>query len=65
MEINQEYLNIPEAARFLRISRNRAYDLAASDPTFPVIRIGRRLIVPREDLRDWLESQRRSFPPHK
>ena len=61
MESNQEYLKIPEVAKLLRISRNRAYDIAASDPTFPVVTIGRRLIVPRADLQAWLQTQRRDF----
>ncbi len=63
MDTNRDYLNIPEVAALLRISRNRAYDLAAADPTFPVIRIGRRLIVSREDLRRWLNDQRRDPLP--
>jgi predicted DNA-binding transcriptional regulator AlpA len=63
MEQNQENLKIPEVAKLLRISRNRAYNIAASDPTFPVIVIGRRLIVPRKDLQDWLEGQRRDYRP--
>jgi predicted DNA-binding transcriptional regulator AlpA len=63
VEINRDYLNILEVAELLRISRNRAYDIAASDLTFPVIRIGRRLIVSREDLRRWLNDQRRDLLP--
>jgi predicted DNA-binding transcriptional regulator AlpA len=63
MEPNQEYLKIPEVAQLLRISRNRAYDLAASDPTFPVIIIGRRLIVSREALQAWLKGKQRDFRP--
>jgi excisionase family DNA binding protein len=61
METKREYLTVPEVARLLRISRNRAYDLSASDPTFPVVRLGRRLIVPRKDLEAWLNSQRRDL----
>jgi predicted DNA-binding transcriptional regulator AlpA len=61
MESTQKYLNIPEVAKLLRISRNRAYELAACDPTFPVITIGRRLIVSREDLETWVNSQRRDL----
>ena len=63
MEQNHENLKIPEVAKLLRISRNRAYNIAASDPTFPVISIGRRLIVPREALSEWLENQRRDLRP--
>jgi excisionase family DNA binding protein len=61
VDTSQDYLRISEVAKLLRISRNRAYDLAASDPTFPVIAIGRRLIVPREDLETWVKSQRRDL----
>jgi len=63
LEQNHENLKIPEVAKLLRISRNRAYNIAASDPTFPVISIGRRLIVPREALSEWLENQRRDLRP--
>ena len=63
MEQNHENLKIPEVAKLLRISRNRAYNIAVSDPTFPVISIGRRLIVPREALSEWLENQRRDLRP--
>lgn len=59
MERNPEYLKIPEVAKLLRISRNRAYDLAASDPSFPVIVIGRRLIVSRNELEAWLTHKHR------
>jgi excisionase family DNA binding protein len=59
MEHNPEYLRIPEVAELLRISRNRAYDLAATDPTFPAIAIGRRLIVSRKDLEAWLTHKQR------
>ncbi len=60
VETNREFLTILEVAELLRVSRNRAYDLA-SDPTFPVIAIGRRLIVPRKDLQAWLDTQRRDL----
>ena len=61
METNRPYLRIPEVAELLRISRNRAYELAASDPTFPVITIGRRLIVSREALQVWLKDKQRNL----
>lgn len=63
MELNREYLTIPEVAKLLRISRNRAYTLAATDPTFPTISVGRRLIVSREALLAWLDTQRRDLRP--
>ncbi len=38
-------LTIPEVARTLGISRNKAYE-AARDGQIPTIRIGKRLLVP-------------------
>jgi excisionase family DNA binding protein len=44
-------LTIPEVAAILRISRNLAYELAARDCLpVPVLRLGRRMLVPRETL---------------
>jgi excisionase family DNA binding protein len=39
-------LTIPEAAAILGVSRNTAYDAAATGE-IPVIKIGKRLLVPR------------------
>ena len=42
-------LTVPEAARLLGIGRNLAYDIAARDGDIaglPVIRVGRRLLIP-------------------
>jgi excisionase family DNA binding protein len=63
MDPKHENLKIPEVAKLLRISRNRAYDLVASDPTFPIITIGRRLIVPRDALHEWIKDHRRDLQP--
>ena len=41
-----DVLTIPEAARRLRVGRNSAYE-AAQRGELPVLRIGRRLLVPR------------------
>lgn len=48
-------LSIPEAAKILRISRPTAYSLA-NQGKIPVVRLGRRLIVPRKRLNDLLSS---------
>jgi excisionase family DNA binding protein len=48
-------LTIEEAARLLRLGRNTAYDAARSGE-LPVVRIGRRLLVPRDGLMRLLES---------
>ena len=42
-------LSVEEAAQLLGISRSLAYE-AARDGALPVIRVGRRLLVPRRQL---------------
>lgn len=46
-------LTVKEAAKALRISRNNAYALA-NEGKLPVVRLGRRLLVPRKGLDDLL-----------
>jgi len=48
-EADRLTLTVPEVARLLGISRGAAY-AAAAERTIPTIRIGRRLLVPREAL---------------
>ena len=44
-----DILNVAETARFLRLGRNAAYE-AIRRREIPSIRIGRRLLVPRQAL---------------
>jgi excisionase family DNA binding protein len=56
MEIRErEVLTVEEAAVFLRLSRGTAYE-AVRRGDIPVIRIGRRLLVPRVRLLAMLEN---------
>jgi excisionase family DNA binding protein len=50
-------LNVPEAARLLGISRTTAYALAKSG-RLPTIRLGKRILVPRQALGRLLEDTR-------
>lgn len=50
-------LTIDEAARLLRLARNTAY-AAAHRGEIPTVRIGRRLLVPRDALERMLEGRR-------
>ncbi len=52
-------LTIPEAATLLRISRGLAYELARRNE-LPVIRLGRRIVVSRRALDDYLLGQTES-----
>lgn len=47
--------SIPEAAKFLGIGRNAAYE-AVRKGQIPTIRIGRRLLVPKAALSKMLEK---------
>jgi excisionase family DNA binding protein len=48
-------ISIAEAAKFLGIGRNQAYE-AARRGEIPVIKIGKRLLVPRAALNRVLDS---------
>ena len=47
-------LSIPEVAKILGVGSFTAYELA-KQKGFPVIRLGRKLKVPRDKLRQWVE----------
>ena len=49
-------LNAREAAEVLRISKSKVYELAQSD-SFPAIRIGKRVVIPRDKLIQWMSNQ--------
>ena len=49
-------LNAREAAEVLRISKSKVYELAQSE-SFPAIRIGKRVVIPRDKLIQWLNNQ--------
>ena len=49
-------LNAREAAEVLRISKSKVYELAQSE-SFPAIRIGKRVVITRDKLIEWLNNQ--------
>lgn len=49
-------LRAHDLAAYLNISRSGAYKLMHSDG-FPVLHIGRRMVVPQEKLIEWLDHQ--------
>ncbi|ANU55428.1 helix-turn-helix domain-containing protein [Acutalibacter muris] len=50
------FLNAKTVAEILGISVAGAYELLHQDD-FPVLRIGSRLVVPKEKFLSWIESQ--------
>ena len=47
-------LSVPEMATALGISRAGAYELARSEG-FPTLRIGTRIVIPKDELREWIK----------
>jgi excisionase family DNA binding protein len=50
-----EILTVPQVARYLKISRSKAYYLV-QQKKIPYIRIGRNVRVREADLEKWIES---------
>jgi len=49
------FLNAETAAKLLGISISGTYELM-HEKCFPVLKIGTRLVVPREKFREWVEQ---------
>ena len=49
-------LKAHEAAAVLRISKSKVYELARTE-SFPAIRIGNRVVIPRDKLIQWMNTQ--------
>lgn len=57
MEQKQELcIGVPEMAKRMGISRARAYELANSRD-FPTVRIGKRMVVPTDALKRWIDER--------
>ena len=52
----KKILSVGELAKYLGISRPKAYDLAHRSD-FPTIKLGKRILVPIKQLEAWLEKQ--------
>ena len=50
------FLNAEKLAKVLGVSISSAYELM-HEKDFPSVRIGKRFIVPREDLKRWMDEQ--------
>lgn len=46
---------VPELAKILGISRNKAYELV-NRPGFPKFRMGRRVIISKRHFSDWMDA---------
>lgn len=52
-------LNVQDVATVLGISRVNAYNLCHSEG-FPTIRIGKRILIPKQHFLGWLEDRQQS-----
>ena len=50
-------LNVVQVAAVLGISRAGAYELVHSEG-FPALKIGSRIVVPKDKLREWIDANR-------
>ena len=50
------FLNAEKLAKVLGVSISSAYELM-HEKGFPSVRIGKRFIVPRDDLKRWMDEQ--------
>lgn len=49
-------VTVEEMAEIVGVSRPTAYDLIHKEG-FPTVRIGRRIVIPLDSLKRWLEEQ--------
>lgn len=49
-------VTVDEMAKIVGVSRPTAYDLIHKEG-FPTVRIGRRIVIPLDSLKRWLEEQ--------
>ena len=50
------FLNAKMVAEVLGVSAATGYELMHED-VFPVVRVGNRMVVPKDKFRDWVERQ--------
>ena len=55
-EMENKYYTVSELAQVLHIGKNKAYDLVHTDG-FPSIKLGSRIIVPADSLKEWVKKQ--------
>ncbi len=57
-------LSVEEAGKLLGVSRQTAYNLIHR-ADFPVLRIGKRVLIPRKQLEVWMDRQVNGETPYE
>lgn len=60
----EELFTIYELSQILKISTSMAYKLARS-VDFPSVKVGTRVLIPKEGLLEWLSQQRKATQEHR
>lgn len=50
------FLNVKQLADLLGVSDSSVYELIQEDD-FPSLRIGKRIVIPKEELREWISTR--------
>ena len=50
-------LSVNQAAEVLGISNVSLYKLIEKDKSFPVVQLGRRKSIPKEQLKEWIDEK--------
>ena len=50
-------LSVEQAADALSISAVSLYKLIKKDKTFPALNMGRRIVIPKENLKKWIDKK--------
>jgi excisionase family DNA binding protein len=50
----RDFMNVKEAAEYLRISKDKLYQLKANTKDFPYHKVDEKLIFYREELKAWV-----------
>ena len=50
-------LSVEQAAEALSISAVSLYKIIKKDSTFPAIKMGRRIVIPKENLKKWIDNK--------
>lgn len=50
------FLSISDVADTIGISVSRTYEIAKLDKQFPIVVLGRRKVVPRDELKNWIRT---------
>lgn len=58
IKLEKKVYSVSEAAEVLGVSRSKMYEFVKSEG-FPVIYIGRRILIPIKGLERWLDEQTR------